>query len=89
MGRAVTTIADRMQQARGRSSGFDYLRITLAALVVAAHLVSTTYGEAAVAGLWLAGAVARDKPSFAIRLVLTALRIGALELHAWRGLRRR
>jgi len=48
----VTSIADQMQQTRGRSSGFDYLRIGLAGLVVISHVVATTYGEAADKALY-------------------------------------
>lgn len=43
-----TTLADRITLTGGRSSGFDYLRIGLALAVACSHIVSTTYGKAAM-----------------------------------------
>lgn len=41
------SIADRLRDTGGRSSGFDYLRLVLAVLVVAWHSVRTSHGIAA------------------------------------------
>lgn len=48
----MISLAEQMNRTGGRSSGFDYLRIGLAALVVVSHLVATTYGEAADKALY-------------------------------------
>jgi peptidoglycan/LPS O-acetylase OafA/YrhL len=39
------TIAQRMAETGGRSTGFDYLRLSLAVLIVCWHSVVTSYGE--------------------------------------------
>ncbi len=40
-------LADRMETAGGRPTGFDYMRLALAVSVVAVHSVITTYGRVA------------------------------------------
>ena len=41
------TIADRLQETRGRPTGFDYLRVVLAIAIVLWHTVATSYGAMA------------------------------------------
>lgn len=40
------TIADRITATRGRPTGFDYIRVALALLIVLWHTIVTCYGEA-------------------------------------------
>jgi peptidoglycan/LPS O-acetylase OafA/YrhL len=44
--RKPSTFLDRMQAANGRSSGFDYMRVLLAAAIIVLHGVMTSYGSA-------------------------------------------
>jgi peptidoglycan/LPS O-acetylase OafA/YrhL len=44
--RKPVTFLDRMQAANGRSSGFDYMRVLLAAAIIVLHGVMTSYGSA-------------------------------------------
>lgn len=46
------SIADRINQTGGRTSGFDYLRIFLAVSVIAIHSTSISYGRAYDATIW-------------------------------------
>jgi peptidoglycan/LPS O-acetylase OafA/YrhL len=46
------TIAKRMIQTNGRTSGFDYLRIGLAVGVIGVHCTSTSYGAAVDRIIW-------------------------------------
>lgn len=47
-----STFSDMLVKADGRPSGFDYLRISLAVLIVAYHSYRTTYGLEADTNLW-------------------------------------
>jgi peptidoglycan/LPS O-acetylase OafA/YrhL len=53
----LLTLSDTISAASGRSSGFDYLRLALAMLVVAVHSIDVAYG--AVAGTEIASGLAR------------------------------
>jgi peptidoglycan/LPS O-acetylase OafA/YrhL len=46
------TLLDQMERTNGRSSGFDYMRVGLAALIVCLHSVTTSYGMPAQDALW-------------------------------------
>jgi len=48
----LISFLDRNEQAGGRSSGFDYLRIILALAVMGAHSVATSYGEEVDYEVW-------------------------------------
>lgn len=48
----MMTLADRITFTRGRTSGFDYLRIVLAASVIAMHSVITSYGPDVEIEFW-------------------------------------
>ena len=51
-GYAAPSIAERMEATKGRSSGFDYLRIVLAVTVVATHSLRYSYGEGSDSIFW-------------------------------------
>lgn len=46
------TIAERLEQTKGRSSGFDYLRIGLSVSVIAFHSIIVCYGFAVESEFW-------------------------------------
>lgn len=46
------TIEERLIATGGRPSGFDYLRLGLALLVVVTHSIATSYGEAVTFQVW-------------------------------------
>jgi peptidoglycan/LPS O-acetylase OafA/YrhL len=46
------TIARRIEETGGRSSGFDYLRIGLALSVIAVHSTKVSYGMVADRTIW-------------------------------------
>jgi peptidoglycan/LPS O-acetylase OafA/YrhL len=48
----VTTIAERMDATRGRTTGFDYLRLILASAIILWHGIATSYGQAVELGFW-------------------------------------
>ena len=48
----MTTINDRIELTSGRSTGFDYLRISLAFIIFSFHSVLTSYGLAAQNQIW-------------------------------------
>lgn len=50
--RPLTTISDRMKQTGGRTSGFDYLRFSLAASIILFHGIVTSYGPQAQLAAW-------------------------------------
>jgi peptidoglycan/LPS O-acetylase OafA/YrhL len=52
-----TTFDDRLQQAKFRPSGFDYMRLLLAIGVVGSHSVDVSYGAAVAAKFWNTPAV--------------------------------
>ena len=43
----MRTLEDQLEATKGRSSGFDYMRLILAILIVAFHSIVTTYGLSA------------------------------------------
>ena len=45
-------VADRLRETKGRSSGFDYLRIGLAVSVICVHSTGVSYGLAASLVIW-------------------------------------
>lgn len=47
-----SSIAARMAATGGRSSGFDYLRISLAVSIILWHSISTSYGQAFELTIW-------------------------------------
>lgn len=49
----MTTIAARLEQTKGHSSGFDYLRIGLSVSVIAWHTVIVCYGAGAEDRYWV------------------------------------
>ena len=49
----TATLADRLEAAGGRPSGFDYLRLILAVAVVSHHSIATSYGAQANAANWI------------------------------------
>lgn len=46
------TLLDQMERSSGRSSGFDYMRVGLACLIICLHSVTTSYGMPAQDALW-------------------------------------
>jgi peptidoglycan/LPS O-acetylase OafA/YrhL len=46
------TLLDQMERTSGRSSGFDYMRVVLAAMIICLHSVTTSYGMPAQDALW-------------------------------------
>jgi hypothetical protein len=48
----VKTIESRISETDGRTSGFDYMRLALAAGVIAMHSVITSYGQLAEIAFW-------------------------------------
>jgi peptidoglycan/LPS O-acetylase OafA/YrhL len=48
----VTTIAERLEGTRGRTTGFDYIRLILATSIILWHGISTSYGQAVELGYW-------------------------------------
>jgi peptidoglycan/LPS O-acetylase OafA/YrhL len=48
----VTTIAVRLEETRGRTTGFDYIRLTLATSIILWHGISTSYGQVVELGYW-------------------------------------
>jgi peptidoglycan/LPS O-acetylase OafA/YrhL len=46
------TIGERLDYVNGRPAGFDYMKLSLAVLVVVFHSVNTTYGQEADYELW-------------------------------------
>ncbi len=47
-----SSIAERVRETGGRSSGFDYLRVSLAVSVICVHSTSTSYGPKAYLAIW-------------------------------------
>ncbi|MGH7045563.1 MAG: hypothetical protein ACREE2_04130 [Stellaceae bacterium] len=50
--RRAPSIAERVKLTGGRSSGFDYLRLSLAVAVIVVHSASTSYGHASDPLVW-------------------------------------
>jgi peptidoglycan/LPS O-acetylase OafA/YrhL len=48
----VTTIAERLETTRGRTTGFDYIRLILATSIILWHGIPTSYGEAVQLAYW-------------------------------------
>lgn len=48
----VITVQDRITETRGRSTGFDYLRIGLAISVIGTHTTRVSYGVAIDGSIW-------------------------------------
>jgi len=72
------TIGERLTAARGRTTGFDYLRAGLSISVIAFHSVLTSYGEAhtrMVWNGWWRPFIAKTLPRTDVRLKFTVCRL--------------
>ncbi|UYO56346.1 acyltransferase [Rhodopseudomonas palustris] len=49
---SLQSLGDRLDASAGRPSGFDYMKVSLAVMVIAMHSVLTSYGQAADAAMW-------------------------------------
>ena len=49
---SLQSLGDRLDASAGRPSGFDYMKVSLAVMVIATHSVLTSYGQAADAAMW-------------------------------------
>ncbi len=48
----MATIAEHLEKTRGRTTGFDYLRLTLATSIILWHGISISYGQAVELSFW-------------------------------------
>ena len=48
----MSTISERLAQTGGRTSGFDYLRLSLATSIILWHGIATSYGQSVELGYW-------------------------------------
>ncbi len=89
--RQNATLADWMAQAKGKSSGFDYLRISLAIGIIGWHTVVTAYGAGvqaqALSGPWRALPAVIVPMFFALSGFLVASSLGRNSIPAFLGLR--